>query len=219
MAVLAGGLLAVILVAWIVLFSPLLALKSDQIAVEGATESLSADQVKAVIAPYVGTPLTRLNTGTVESAVAALPLAKDVSVHFDWPDGLTVQMSVRTPALRESTGSGEQVVDDQGAVLPTDGTVPDGLPLVSLPQDSAARTRAAGQAATVWASLSEELRGQVVSMAGDGDQMTLTLKDNRTVKWGSEEDSDLKAQVLGVLLAQRPAQVYDVSVPSRPVTS
>ncbi len=43
--------------------------------------------------------------------------------------------------------------------------------------------------------------------------------DGRIIKWGDESDSQLKAQVLKLLLDQRPAQVYDVSTPARPVTS
>ena len=38
------------------------------------------------------------------------------------------------------------------------------------------------------------------------------------VIWGSDAQSDLKAQVLVTLLAQ-PGHTYDVSVPGQPVTS
>jgi cell division protein FtsQ len=36
--------------------------------------------------------------------------------------------------------------------------------------------------------------------------------------WGSADESDLKAQVLAVLLRQ-PARTYDVSVPGQPTTA
>ncbi|MDX6374238.1 MAG: cell division protein FtsQ, partial [Nocardioidaceae bacterium] len=50
------------------------------------------------------------------------------------------------------------------------------------------------------------------------DQISLVLKDGRTVIWGSAEESDTKAEVLGLMLTTIQAQVYDVSVPSKPTT-
>ena len=49
------------------------------------------------------------------------------------------------------------------------------------------------------------------------DQISLVLRDGRTVEWGSAEQSELKAEVL-VPLLKRPAQRYDVSVPGQPTT-
>jgi cell division protein FtsQ len=50
------------------------------------------------------------------------------------------------------------------------------------------------------------------------DQISLVLRDGRTVVWGSADESGLKAKVLAVLLRQR-AQTYDVSVPGQPTTA
>ena len=49
------------------------------------------------------------------------------------------------------------------------------------------------------------------------DQITLVLRDERIVVWGSSDDSATKAEVLLQLLRQ-PAKVYDVSVPGQPTT-
>ena len=46
------------------------------------------------------------------------------------------------------------------------------------------------------------------------DQISLVLRDERIVLWGSADESDLKAEVLGPLLS-RPGQTYDVSVPGQ----
>jgi cell division protein FtsQ len=51
------------------------------------------------------------------------------------------------------------------------------------------------------------------------DQISLVLKDGRKVVWGSADQSDTKADVLATLLAGVQAQVYDVSVPSKPTTT
>ena len=47
------------------------------------------------------------------------------------------------------------------------------------------------------------------------DQISLVLRDGRTVVWGSAEESELKAEVLAPLLSS-PGQTYDVSVPGQP---
>ena len=48
------------------------------------------------------------------------------------------------------------------------------------------------------------------------DQITLVLRDQRQVLWGSAEESELKAQVVDKLLAAQRAPYYDVSVPGNP---
>ena len=49
------------------------------------------------------------------------------------------------------------------------------------------------------------------------DQITLVLRDGREVRWGSADESDLKATVLARLLAAQEATTYyDVSVPGSP---
>jgi cell division protein FtsQ len=49
------------------------------------------------------------------------------------------------------------------------------------------------------------------------DQIVLHLRDGREVRWGSAEQSADKAEVL-LLLLDRKATVYDVSVPGQPTT-
>jgi len=49
------------------------------------------------------------------------------------------------------------------------------------------------------------------------DDITLRLRDGRSVVWGSAEESASKGEVLAVLL-RREAAVYDVSVPGQPTT-
>ena len=48
------------------------------------------------------------------------------------------------------------------------------------------------------------------------DQITLVLRDQREVLWGSAEESALKAEVVDKLLAAQQASYYDVSVPGNP---
>lgn len=48
--------------------------------------------------------------------------------------------------------------------------------------------------------------------------MTLELSNGATVRWGSAVENSYKAAVLEVLLEERSASYYDVSVPSSPAT-
>jgi cell division protein FtsQ len=74
------------------------------------------------------------------------------------------------------------------------------------------------EAATVVSALPKELAAMVDHVEVlTVDQITLVLKDQRIVVWGSADDSALKAEVLLKLLRQ-PGKVYDVSVPGQPTT-
>lgn len=205
--------------AWVTLFSPVLALSASSIDVSGQSGSLGADQIRAKVQPFVGTPLARLDTDAVSRAVDTLTPVSSSEVTRAWPTGVSVRVVLRTPALVVSDGDRFDVLDDRAVVLRTTDSRPTDLPLVTLPDSGDLRVAAAGAVTTMWSSLTKDLRGQVVSVGADGHTLTLTLSQNRTVVWGTSEDSALKARVLAVLMTQRPATTYDVSSPKRPVTS
>lgn len=206
-------------VAWTFLYSPLLALSADSVTVSGQSGDLSAEQVEAKVAPFVGTPLARLDTDALRGAVDTLSPVRSSVVGKVWPRGVSVEVTMRTPAMVVEQGGHYALVDDQGVEVATTDSRPTGLPLVVLPASGQARARAAGDVSAVWAALGSDLRPEVTGVTADGATITLALSSNRSVVWGTAEDSALKAQVLGVLLAQRPATTYDVSSPHRPVTS
>ena len=71
------------------------------------------------------------------------------------------------------------------------------------------------EAATVVAALPQTLASRVDHVeVATVDQITLVLRDERQVMWGSAEESELKAEVLVPLLS-RPGQTYDISVPGQ----
>ena len=67
-----------------------------------------------------------------------------------------------------------------------------------------------------------DLRDRVGDMsASTEDSVTFTLRKGPRVEWGSAENSNLKAQVLAVLLESKQASnaaVIDVSAPTLPIT-
>ena len=71
--------------------------------------------------------------------------------------------------------------------------------------------------ATVVAALPQDLASRVDHVAVETvDQITLVMRDQREVLWGSAEESALKAEVVDKLLAAQEASYYDVSVPGNP---
>jgi cell division protein FtsQ len=198
-----GGLVVLLaVVAWVVLASPLLAVRTVQ--VDGA-RGLTGDEVVAAAGVQVGTPLLRVDTSTAAARVGELPQVDSVEVTRGWPGTVVVTLVERVPVA---------VVAET-----LTGPAPDGVvPLeVATPGPADAATRAALGAVT---ALPAQVRTELTGVAArTADDVTLTLTDGRTVRWGSAELTDRKAEVLGALLQQidagaiEPGALLDVSTP------
>ena len=140
-----------------------------------------------------------------------------MSVTRQWPHGVLISIEERVPIAVVEIGGRLRGMDADGVVFRDYKKAPPGLPRV---ETSIGTTSAAlKEAAKVISALPQELsllvdHVQVTTV----DQISLVLKDGRTVVWGSAEESDTKAEVLATLLATVQAQLYDVSVPSKPTT-
>jgi cell division protein FtsQ len=103
-------------------------------------------------------------------------------------------------------------MDRTGAQFQTTTAAPRGLPELALPTGVLAR-EAGAAVATVAAALPAALRARVASIqAFDPSAITVLLRDDRVIHWGSAERSGDKAAVLAALLT-RPGRVFDVSNP------
>jgi cell division protein FtsQ len=90
---------------------------------------------------------------------------------------------------------------------------PDDMPRVETSPD--AGRDALREAAAVIAALPREISTKVDHVeVATVDQISLVLRDERVVLWGSADESELKAEVLVPLLS-RPGQTYDISVPGQ----
>jgi cell division protein FtsQ len=198
--VLAGGV-------WLVFFSSVMAVKG--VRVEG-TAVLDPREVRRVAAVPGGAPLATVDLDGVQQRVTELVPVLDVDVSRSWPDRV-------------------RIVDDEGVRFRSYPSRPRGLPLLRddtpSPRDGQAGDDQAGdeqrdafaEAAAVVTALPADLvrRVDYVSVRTI-DTISLSLRDGRTVLWGSAAQSASKAEVLAVLL-ERKASSYDVSVPGRPV--
>jgi cell division protein FtsQ len=128
--------------------------------------------------------------------------------------------------LMRSTG-GYTLVD--GGAVPfaeVDEAIP-GVPLLELELDQSQSLRRFGEerirqdAVLVAAALPDAVRRETrVINVTSYDSITLELSGDRTVRWGSAEDSEAKAETLTTVMnAAGDATHFDVSVPSAPAVS
>lgn len=205
------------LACWVVLASPLLAVRTVQV---DGVDTLSADQVVDTAGIGRGTPLVRVDTAAAAARVAALPQVAAVEVTRGWPQTVVVTLVERVPvAVVEYAGS-RSLVDRDGVLFDTiTGAPPSGVVPLAVEDpgpDDAATTAALG----ALTSLPRDVRGQVTGVAAtSADDVRLTLTDGRVVLWGSAEQTDRKSRVLDGLLDQieagtlAPAGTLDVSTP------
>jgi cell division protein FtsQ len=202
---------------WLLFFSPWLAVTQVQVTVSSAPDvagPLSADEVRVVAAIEPGTPLLRVDTGAIEQRVGELPQVQSVSASRAWPDAIVIDVVRRTPVALVANGSGYDVVDVEGTVMRSVGSVEDGVPVVRATGDGVLA------AIAVASELPEEIRRQVGSIeASTRNDVTLILANGSEVMWGSADEGSVKAEVLAVLLKEVDARYYDVSAPGVPATS
>lgn len=198
---------------WVVLESTLLSVRSVQVT--GASR-VSPAEVLAVADVAPSTPLARVDTDAVAQRVRALVAVRAVTVSRQWPRSVHIVVQERVPAAVQRRGSSYLLIDPSGVAFDTVRKRPKGLPLVTAP--AAAGIPAFRAALAVLTSVPEAVRGQLLEVrAASPDQVTLRLRHDRTVVWGSPERGDRKAAVLLALMSRR-ASVYDVSAPDAPTT-
>lgn len=208
-----GPLLALSAVAvvavlvWIVWFSSVLSAR--EIRVVGA-EGGAAERVVRTAAISQGEPLARMNADAAAARVLEIPWVADAEVRRGWPSEVVIAVSQRTPVAK-IIGTG-QVVDVEGAVFDLPGRLPDGLPTVR------ADGEALVEAMSVLRELPDDLQRRVrVISATTRDDVSFVLGNGTTIRWGSAERGDLKAQVVTALLPRR-ARMIDVTAPELPTT-
>lgn len=218
-ALVGGSIALAAALAWVVGFSPLLALEADDIEITGTSPYVSTGDVRAVVGEFEGVPLARLDLAGIRDALTNDTAVKDAQVARHWPNGLTVALEARTPVAATPTEAGFSILDGDGVKLAESAEQVEGLPLVEVDQGADALADAIAAVLEVMDSLPSEILEQVQTVgAKNPDEVEFTLAEGARVVWGSAEDSELKASVLAVLL-EVPAEVYNVASPLSPITS
>jgi cell division protein FtsQ len=212
-----ASVLLVALVAgaiWLVFISSFLTVQ--QVTVQGESQ-LSQQQILAAARVPDGAHLAQLDLGAIRSRIGALALVRRVDVSRDWPHGVLIKVTERTPVAVVEIGGSFHAMDADGVIFRDYAHPPVGMPRVVSTVDTG--SAALAEAARVIASLPSGLAARVDHVAVAGvDQVSLMMRGGAVVVWGSDAQSALKAEVLVHLLSQ-PGHTYDVSVPGQPVTS
>jgi cell division protein FtsQ len=199
---------------WLVYFSEVLAVKD--VEVEGA-RTLGSEEVRDVAAVPSGLPLARVDLDAIRARVEALAVVRDADVTRAWPDRVVIDVEERVAVAVVEIGGRTRGMDAEGVVFRDYPKPPPGLPQVRTSSDT--RSDALREAALVVEALPAEVSRRVDHVeVATIDQISLVLRDGKSVVWGSAEESEAKAEVLAGLL-QQPGRTYDVSVPGQPTTS
>jgi cell division protein FtsQ len=199
---------------WAVYFSSLLAVQG--VEVTGATTAGTA-RIRAAAAVPAGEPLAGLDLDQIRARVEALAVVRSADVTRKWPDQVLIRVQEREVVAVVEIGDRLRGMDADGVVFRDYRQAPPGLPHVRTTAET--RSDALQEAARVISALPADLAQQVDHVEVETvDQISLVLRDGRKVVWGSAEESDQKAEVIGALLDAEKAQEYDVSVPGQPTT-
>ncbi|MBD8060643.1 cell division protein FtsQ/DivIB [Cellulomonas sp. JH27-2] len=219
LAMIAGGVVGVLAIAWLLFFSPVLALDTDQVTVSGAGSVVAVDQVLAVVDQRADVPLPRLDTITMRDEILDVPGVRGARVMRDWPHGVSVTLVAREPVAAVPDGSRFALLDMDGVQVGRVDSAPKGLPVVDVPVGD---KRTLDAVLSVLEQLPDKVLADVKSVsARTQDTVTMNLRDGVRVDWGSATRTPLKIAVLDALRASKAgkdAKVIDVSAPELPVT-
>lgn len=209
-----GGVVValVVFLGYVGWFSPWLT--AQRVDVQG-TDLLTVEEVTQAAAVELDVPLLRQDLGGIEARVRELPQVRDVSVGTEFPDTVVIQVTERQVVFQRELDGKVEWIDAEGVVF--ERTKHESKDVLQVSTDTTEQ-RLLTDIATVVAALPDDVAEKVRSFRADAvDQIEFRLSGDRSVIWGSAEESDLKAEVLSALLSVD-ADVYDVSAPRHPTT-
>ncbi len=208
----------VIGVGWALLDSKFFVVRS--VTVTG-TQLTTPAQVRSAASIQPGIPLIRVNTAAVARRVEQIRQVESARVTRQWPNGVAIAVTERTPVLAVPVGTGYQMIDKYGVAVQTLPEPPPGLPTLDFagPVSSLRGSRADYAAAVVLTELPRPLVSPVATVqAPSASAITVTLANGVTIVWGGTGRAAAKATEL-TLLMRTHARSYDVSAPETAVSS
>jgi cell division protein FtsQ len=224
---------AAVLGGWWLLHSRYL---SARVVTAAATAHTPEAEIVAASGLTARTPMIDVDPGQVSARVDRLPWVGRTTVTRQWPDGVRIDVTERTPVAvvsvpaRPATKATAAVparwalVDRTGRVLtdlpsPPAGTVQVVAPVVPGPPGTTLG-RIADPALTVAATLPKAFGAQVTTVAvGSHGDVTASLTSPVTVRFGNSTQLRQKYESVAAILAGAtlsPGDIIDVSVPGSP---
>ncbi|MFJ4657812.1 cell division protein FtsQ/DivIB [Nocardia sp. NPDC088792] len=205
----AAGLVAVLVLALVAWFSPILAVRT--VRIDGLA-AVPEQQVRDALQVPDGLSMLRLDTTAMADRAAKLPKIRTVRVQRKFPSSVVVTVVERTAVLYFDSPDGTHLLDCDSVEFAIEPPGP-GVPklVTDHPGGSDPVTKAA---VAVISSAPQGLRDQVGQVvARSVSDIALELRDGRTVLWGGANDSPRKAAVVLPLLTQD-GKVFDISSPN-----
>lgn len=200
---------------WLVFVSSVFAVAD--VTVEG-NRVLDPREVRRVAKVPTGRPLATVDLDAIAARVEALAPVWGVDVSRVWPDRVRIAIRERVPVAVVERDGVVRGLDKDGVIFMRYPSAPKDLPVVHI--SASTRSDALAEAATVIGVLPADLASRIDFVEVETvDTISLEMRNGRTIFWGSADDSESKAKVVGVLLDAAPgASTYDVSVPGQPTT-
>ncbi|TFD51614.1 FtsQ-type POTRA domain-containing protein, partial [Cryobacterium frigoriphilum] len=197
-------------------YSPLMALRT--IEVVGASR-VPADALVAALDSQVGTPLPLIDFGLVKNELSEFMLIQSYVTESRPPGTLVVRIVEREPIGALASAAGFDLVDAAGVVIESSPERPAGYPLIEA--DKGVESAGFRAVTAVVSALPDSIRSQLDTVGAETkDDVTLNLVGGARVVWGSSEESEYKAVVLGALMVGHPVGTvneYDVTSPDSAV--
>lgn len=197
-------------------YSPLMSLRT--IEVVGASR-VSADALVASLDGQIGTPLPLIDFAQVKDELSGFTLIQSYVTESRPPGTLVVRIVEREPVGALASAAGFDLVDAAGVVIESGPDRPAGYPVIAA--DRGVESAGFRAATAVVSALPDSIRSQLDTVgAKTKDDVTLGLVGGARVVWGSAEESDYKAVVLGALMVGHPVGTvneYDVTSPDSAV--
>lgn len=197
--------------------SPVAAL--NQVEVEGTT-GRQAEKVRQAANLEPGIPLVKINENEVAARVQDVPTVASVQVSRSWPNTVVIKVVERKPVAKVEVGPQEwEIIDSTGQAFRTTKKLPD-LPTLEASVKPPFTNHGRISGAQVLGAIPAWLKKRVLTAeADDPNAVRLLTDDNETIVWGTSEDSELKGQVLRVLMKEKGMFWFDVRNPRLPTVS
>ena len=211
-----GLLVGLVVVLSVVLASPLFAIRSFTVEGNVYTSDATIQKVRRILK---GTSVFTADTSRARTVLLADPWVADVRITTDFPSGVIVEISERTPVVwYVGPDNKARMIDARGHVI----AVLDGFPTKYLQVKGTGPAVKAGQAADdayraaaqLVLALPDELRPRVTALdLSPAGELSMVLKGDTLVRFGRPVDLQNKLVAVVVLLRrQDPATISVIDV-------
>lgn len=224
---------AITLLCWVLFFSPIFRLKSENISNFGSNEWVSEQKISSIASNQVNKSLFLVSSQEIIEQLNNIPGVTEAKVSKKFPQGLQITVRAQKPAAMLKTHGSEKLtaVDVKCRVLNAVENVPTaGIPVIEVTDvHKSLSSKAVREALKIVSSLSEDFRSHVMRVSARTQDSVETeisstvsnVEIHRVIVWGDSSDLDLKKAIVDVIIND-PSKIgnrqrLDVSAPARPI--